>query len=79
MTLQALFSRAHRRFLRREAPARSTSLSGMAWQRFRRNGLSVASLVVIGLFTLTARRRRFFSVALSRGLPLPDVIRHPAL
>ena len=54
MTLQALFSRAHRRFLRREAPARSTSLSGMAWQRFRRNGLSVASLVVIGLFTLTA-------------------------
>ena len=54
MTLQALFSRAHRRFLRREAPARNTSLSGMAWQRFRRNGLSVASLVVIGLFTLTA-------------------------
>lgn len=54
MTLQALFSRAHRRFLRREAPARSTSLSGMAWQRFRRNGLSVASLVVIGLFSLTA-------------------------
>ena len=32
------------------------------------------------LFTLTSLLgRRFFSVALSRGLPLPDVIRHPAL
>jgi len=28
---------------------------------------------------LPAKSRRFISVALSRGLPLPDVIRHPAL
>ncbi len=32
------------------------------------------------LFTLTPEEPgRLFSVALSRGLPLPDVIRHPAL
>ena len=30
------------------------SLDGMAWRRFRRNPLSVASLVVIGLFALVA-------------------------
>ena len=30
------------------------SLDHMAWQRFRRNPLSVASLVVIGLFAVVA-------------------------
>ena len=54
MTLQALFSRRHRRFLRNEAPAQSTSLSRLAWRRFCRNRLSVASLIVIGLFILVA-------------------------
>ena len=54
MTLPSLLSRTQRRFLRQQAPARSTSLSRMAWQRFCRNKLSVASLVVIGLFVLMA-------------------------
>ena len=54
MTLPTLLSRTQRRFLRQQAPARSTSLSRMAWQRFCRNKLSVASLVVIGLFVLMA-------------------------
>lgn len=54
MNLQALLSRSHRRFLRQTAPARSTSLSGMAWRRFAQNKLSVASLVVIALFVLMA-------------------------
>lgn len=54
MTLQHLLDKAHRLFVRREAPQQSTSLSGMAWRRFRRNGLSVASLIVIGLFAIMA-------------------------
>ena len=54
MTLQALFCRSHRRFLKQQAPAQSTSLGHMAWRRFCRNRLSVASLVVIGLFILMA-------------------------
>lgn len=54
MTLPSLLSRTQRRFLWQQAPARSTSLSRMAWHRFCRNKLSVASLVVIGLFVLMA-------------------------
>ena len=54
MTPPSLLSRTQRRFLRQQAPARSTSLSRMAWHRFCRNKLSVASLVVIGLFVLMA-------------------------
>lgn len=54
MTLPTLLSRTQRRFLRQQAPARSTSLTSMAWHRFCRNKLSVASLVVIGLFVLMA-------------------------
>ena len=54
MTLQALFSKKHRRFLKQQAPGQSTSLSHLAWHRFCRNRLSVASLVVIGLFVLVA-------------------------
>ncbi len=54
MTLHSLFCRRHRRFVKQQAPAQSTSLSHMAWRRFCRNRLSVASLVVIGLFLLTA-------------------------
>ncbi len=54
MTLPSLLSRTQRRFLRQQAPARSTSLSRMAWHRFCRNKLSVASLVVIGFFVLMA-------------------------
>lgn len=36
------------------ATLRSTSLNGMAWQRFKRNKMAVVSLVVIGLFVLMA-------------------------
>ena len=54
MTLQALLDKAHRLFVKNEAPQQSTSLSGMAWRRFRSNGLSVASLVVIGIFVVMA-------------------------
>ncbi len=54
MTLPSLLSRTQPRFLRQQAPARSTSLSRMAWHRFCRNKLSVASLVIIGLFVLMA-------------------------
>ena len=54
MTLLDLLTPRRRRFLRQQAPSSSTSLRGMAWRRFRRNGLAVASLVVIGLFTLAA-------------------------
>ncbi len=54
MRLQDLLSRRHRRFVRRQAPSQGTSLSALAWHRFCRNRLSVASLVVIGLFALVA-------------------------
>lgn len=54
MTLQHIFGTAHRQFVRHLAPRRSTSLTGLAWRRFCRNGLSVASLVVIVLFALMA-------------------------
>ena len=54
MKLHDILSPAHRRFLSRQAPSAGTSLSGMAWRRFRRNKLSVASLAVIGLFVLVA-------------------------
>lgn len=54
MRLQEIIFPRHRRFLKKEAPSRGTSLSGMAWKRFCRNPLSVVSLVVIGLFTLMA-------------------------
>jgi len=54
MRLQEIIDRKHRRFVREQAPDYGTSLSGMAWQRFRRNPLSVASLVVIGLFVVMA-------------------------
>lgn len=54
MNLQALFSKRYRRFVKEAAPVRGSSLSGMAWQRFAQNKLSVASLVVIGLFVVAA-------------------------
>ena len=54
MRLQDLLSPRHRRFVRQQAPCQGTSLSAMAWQRFCRNRLSVASLVVIGLFAVVA-------------------------
>jgi peptide/nickel transport system permease protein len=54
MRLHDLLSRRQRRFLRQQAPAQGTSLSALAWHRFCRNRLSVASLVVIGLFALVA-------------------------
>ena len=54
MRLHDLFDRRHRHFVRHQAPAYGTSLSGLAWRRFCRNRLSVISLVVIALFVLTA-------------------------
>ena len=54
MNIQAVFSKKHRQFVKETAPARGTSLSGMAWRRFAQNKLSVVSLVVIGLFVLMA-------------------------
>ena len=54
MTLHDLLHPRHRLFVKRQAPARSTALNQMAWRRFCRNKLSVASLVVIGLFALVA-------------------------
>ena len=54
MTLHDLFSPRHRRFVRGQASQPGLSLGSMAWRRFRRNGLAVASLVVIGLFAMVA-------------------------
>ena len=54
MNLHTILSRTHRRFVRQQAPASGTSLSRMAWKRFCRNGLSLASLAVIGLFVIIA-------------------------
>jgi peptide/nickel transport system permease protein len=54
MRLHDLLSRSHRRFALRQAPAQGTSLTALAWRRFCRNPLSIASLVVIGFFTLVA-------------------------
>ena len=54
MNIQAVFSKKHRQFVKETAPARGTSLSGMAWRRFAQNKLSVVSLVVIELFVLMA-------------------------
>ncbi len=54
MRLHDILSPRHRRFVRQQAPNQGASLSALAWRRFRRNPLSVASLVVIGLFTLIA-------------------------
>ena len=54
MRLHDILSPRHRRFVRQQAPSQGASLSALAWHRFCRNPLSVASLVVIGLFTLIA-------------------------
>ena len=54
MRLQDLLSPRHRRFVRQQAPRQGTSLSAMAWRRFCGNRLSIASLVVIGLFAAVA-------------------------
>ena len=50
MTLLQLFSK----FRIQNSKLESGSLDRMAWRRFRRNPLSVAALVVIGLFALVA-------------------------
>ena len=54
MRLHDILSPRYRRFVRQQAPSQGASLSALAWHRFRRNPLSIASLVVIGLFTLIA-------------------------
>ena len=54
MRLQDLFDRRHRRFVRQQAPAQGASLSRLAWRRFCRNPLSIASLAVIGTFLAIA-------------------------
>ena len=54
MNILSLISKRQRTFCKEEAPTSSTSLGGLAWRRFCRNKLSVASLVVIILFTLIA-------------------------
>lgn len=53
MQLSHLF-RPHRRFTTVEAPTESTSIDRMVWQRFKKNRLAMASLVVIGCFALMA-------------------------
>lgn len=52
MTLQPLFSKVQRLFIKEKAPNESTSLDGLVWKRFKKNGLAVASLIVISLFAL---------------------------
>ena len=54
MKLHDLIDRRHRRFVRQQAPQEGASLSRMAWKRFCRNRLSIASLVVIALFVVIA-------------------------
>mgnify|MGYP002624609077 FL=1 len=54
MLLHDIVNPAHRHFVRRQATGGSLSPTRLAWRRFRRNGLSMASLVVIGLFALIA-------------------------
>lgn len=54
MQLQHLFSKPFRHFVRKQAVEQPTSVSRLAWRRFCQNPLSVASLVVIGLFALVA-------------------------
>lgn len=52
MNLQQALSKQLRHFVRH--PHESTSLDSLAFKRFRRNRLSMASLIVIGLFALMA-------------------------
>ena len=54
MRLPDLLSPKYRRFTQQQAPQQGTSLTALAWRRFRRNPLSVTALVVIGLFALVA-------------------------
>lgn len=54
MRLHDIFSKKHRNFLRRQTEGEPISPSGLAWQRFKRNRLAVASLFVILLFALVA-------------------------
>ena len=54
MLLRDIFSRKNKSFLKRQAEGAPLSPSRLAWQRFRRNHLAVASLVVIALFALVA-------------------------
>ncbi|MBQ0161125.1 MAG: ABC transporter permease [Bacteroidales bacterium] len=54
MNLQAIVSKPLRHFIKDTAVRQSSSLSRMAWHRFCRNKLSIASLVTIGLFILMA-------------------------
>ena len=54
MKLQDILDKRHLKFVGKQAPEESTSLSRLAVRRFCRNKLSVASLVVIGLFVLMA-------------------------
>lgn len=54
MTLQEITNNGLRRFVKNRAPKDSTSIDGLAWRRFKRNGLAMAGLVVIGLFVVIA-------------------------
>lgn len=53
MTLHQLFGK-QRFFVKKAAPANTSSLDHLAWQRFKHNKLSIASLVIIGLFVIMA-------------------------
>ena len=50
MTIHSLFSRKFRKL----AGEPNASMGSLSWQRFKRNRLAVASIVVIGLFALIA-------------------------
>ncbi len=54
MRLQDIFSKKHRSFVKKQSEGAPLSPSRLAWQRFKRNRLAVASLVVIGLFFMVA-------------------------
>ena len=54
MKLQDLISKKYRQFVNQEAPQQGMSITRLAWGRFRRNRLAMASLVVIVLFALVA-------------------------
>lgn len=52
--MRLITSKRYRNFVGNDAQQQSASLSSLAWARFRRNKLAMASMVVIILFTMMA-------------------------
>lgn len=54
MNLQQITNKKLRQFVKNVSPNGNTSIDHLAWKRFRRNGMAMGGLVVIGLMVLMA-------------------------